>query len=95
MATRVRTALNTTKSVTTTTQEFLAANESRKYALIVNSSDVGIWVSFGAAAVIGTGVFLAAAGGSYELDNDNLYLGAINGIAASGSGKVVGIVEFS
>lgn len=95
MATRVRTALNTTKSLTTATQVLLAANESRKYALIVNSSDVGVFVSFGEAAVIGTGVFLAAAGGSYELDNDNLFLGAINGIAASGAGKVVGIVEFS
>lgn len=95
MATRVRTPLNDTKSLTTSSAALIAANERRKYALIVNSSDVGVWVSFGATAVIGTGVYLAPAGGSYELDDDNLFLGVINGIAASGAGKVVGIVEFS
>lgn len=95
MSTRVRTPLNDTKSLTTTSAALIAANERRKYALIVNSSDVGVWVSFGVAAVIGTGVYLAPAGGSYELDGDNLYLGVINGIAASGNGKVVGLVEFS
>lgn len=92
---RLQAATNGTVSVTTTSVALLAVNERRKYALVVNSSDVGIWLAFGATAVIGTGVYLAAGGGSYEIDSDNLYCGAVNGIAASGAGKVVGTAEFN
>lgn len=91
----VRKAVNDTASMGAASAEILAENRSRKYALIVNASDVGVWISFGEAAVIGTGAYLAPAGGSYEIDETNLWTGAVNGIAASGSGKVVGIVEFS
>lgn len=91
----LRKPVNGTVSSDTTSAVFLAANEKRKYAVIVNASDVGVWLAFGGTAVIGTGVYLAAAGGSYEIDGDNLYCGAVHGIAASGSGKVVGTVEFS
>jgi hypothetical protein len=91
----VRKAVSGTKSVGGTTLELLEENRARKYALIVNSSDVGVWLAFGEAAVVGTGVYLAAGGGSYEIDETNLWTGAVNGIAASGSSKVVGTVEFS
>jgi hypothetical protein len=95
MATPVRKADNDSASLDTSSAELFADNRSRKYALIVNASDVGVWISFGEAAVIGTGAYLAPAGGSYEIDESNLWTGAVNGIAASGSNKVVGLVEFS
>lgn len=92
---KLRQCLNTTKTLTTSSLELLPVNEFRKRVIIVNSSDVGVWVSFGATAVIGTGVYLAPAGGSFEIDPNEMYNGVINGIAASGASKVVGIVEFS
>lgn len=91
----VRKAVNGTASMGAASAEILADNRNRKYALMVNASDVGVWISFGDTAVIGTGAYLAPAGGSYEIDESNLWTGAVNGIAASGSGKVVGTVEFS
>lgn len=92
---KLRTPVNDTASLGTSSAQLLADNERRKYALIVNSSDVGVWLAFGETAVVGTGVYLAPAGGSYEIDSENLYCGPINAIAASGSSKVVGIVEFT
>lgn len=94
MGMKLRLPTNGTASMGATSAQLLAANESRKYAIIVNASDVAIWLAFGAAAVIGTGVYLAAAGGSYTIDEENLWVGVVNGIAASSSGKVVGTVEF-
>lgn len=91
----LRAATNSTKSLDTTSAVLLAANSARKYAVIVNSSDVGVWVSLGATAVIGTGAYLAPAGGVFEIDDQNLWQGAVYGIAASGSGKVVGLLELS
>lgn len=89
----LRNSTNGTASMGAASSAVLAANPARKYACIVNASDVGVWLGFGAAAVIGTGVYLAAAGGVYEIDDDNLWQGAVNGIAATGTGKVVGTLD--
>lgn len=95
MATIVRKVTNGTISANGTSQVALAANSNRKYALLDNSSDVGLWLGFGTAAVIGTGAYLEPNGGYFEIDESALYQGAIYVIAASGSGKVLGTVEFS
>lgn len=87
-------AENETVSVLNTSTVLLAANARRKFARITNGSDVGVWVSYGEAAVIGQGDYLAATGGWIEIDADNMWRGAINGIAASGTNKVCGTVEF-
>ena len=73
----------------------LAANANRIYALLINDSDTNVYIKLGAAAVLNQGIRLNANGGSYEmsLELGNLYRGAVNGIAASGSGKVVLVTE--
>jgi hypothetical protein len=71
----------------------LAANERRRFAEIVNSSDVGIWLSLGGTAVIGTGIYLGPNGFSYEINSEHLWKGTVSGIAASGAGKIVGTTE--
>lgn len=91
---KLRNATNGTVSLTTASQQILAVNEFRKRAIIVNGSDVGVWLSFNATAVIGTGIYLAPNGGSFEIDPEEIYTAAIHGIAASGAGKIVGTVEF-
>jgi hypothetical protein len=90
---KYRNATNATATVGNSSTTVLAANEARKRAIIVNSGANGVWLSFGATAVVGQGAYLAPAGGSFEIDPDELYTGAIKGIAAAGS-NVVGVVEF-
>jgi len=64
----------------------LAANANRLYALFVNDGTEAIYLHLGAAAVMNRGIRLNASGGSYEMNRElgNLYIGAINGICASG-----------
>lgn len=76
-----------------TSAELLPANSRRTYAIIVNASDVGIWLALGVPAVIGTGIYLAAGGGNLTITEEALWKGAVNGIAASGSGKTVGTLD--
>ena len=90
---KYRNATNGTASVGTANTAVLAANESRKRAIISNSGASAVWLSFGAAAVVGSGVFLAPSGGVFEIDPDELYCGAINGITAAGT-STVGVLEF-
>lgn len=92
---KLRKPNNFTASLTTASAIILAENSLRKHATFVNASDVGIWLSFGSTAVVGTGVYLAPSGGSYEIDGNNLYQGDVYGIAVSGAGKVCAGVEFS
>jgi hypothetical protein len=73
--------------------EILAANPRRLAAVITNGGANAIWISLGAVAVAGTGIYLAAAGGSVELQGENLWRGSVNGIAAAGASNIVGVVE--
>lgn len=91
---RLQSAANATVLVDSTSTEILAANDRRKFATITNSSNVGIWLAFGAAAEVGKGAYLAAGGGSYNITVDNLWVGVVNGITTSGDDKVAGVVEF-
>lgn len=80
-------------TVGTGSTAILAANPRRLYAEIINSSDEGVWIKLGGTAVVGEGIYIAPGGFSYEIKyNENLFLGAINGICNSGS-KIVGTVE--
>lgn len=72
--------------------EVLPANSRRRYACISNSTANGLWINFGEAAVAGTGIYIAPNGGAYEIDDDNLWQGAVNGITAAGS-NVIGTME--
>lgn len=58
------------------------ANSSRKYAAIQNTSNVDITLSFSTAAntAVGKGIILKP-GGSYEINSNNLYIGAISAIS--------------
>lgn len=73
----------------------VAANADREYLLIVNDSDVTIYIKLGEAAVANQGIRLNANGGSYEMSRKlgNLYSGAVYGIASSGTGKVLLVTE--
>ncbi len=75
-----------------TTEEVLAANTGRVYALIQNDGSAVIYINLGGDAVQHEGVRLAASGGSYEITLDNLYRGEIDAICAN-SGKVLLITE--
>lgn len=89
-----RLANNDTATVTNgASVQLLAANERRLAAVITNGSANGLWVALGETAVIGTGIYVAANGGSVEFQGENLWRGSINGISAAGVGNVIGVVE--
>jgi len=90
------TVTNTAVSVADSSTTIRAANDNRKYMLIVNDSDTVIYLALGAAASVNSGIRLNANGGAYEINWTNLYKGAIYGIhAASGLTKNVTVVEGS
>ncbi len=70
-------------SVQTSSGVALAANVDRTYALFVNDSDTNIYLRLGEAAVANEGIRLNANGGSYEINLQNLYRGAVYAIASS------------
>jgi hypothetical protein len=88
------TPTHTAVTVAVGTTAALAANADRVYALFVNDADEAIYLKFGAAAAMNTGVRLNANGGSYEMSASlgNLYGGVVNAICASG-GKVLLVLE--
>ncbi len=64
----------------------LAVNPSRVDAEIINVSkpSEAISLSRGGVAVLGAGITLTATGSSYRIGTDNLFLGVMNAISASG-----------
>ena len=59
---------NTNATVTNASAQLVAANTARKYLLIQNNSATGtIYVRFGTAATVATGVAISP-GGAYEMD---------------------------
>ena len=63
----------------------LAANAARVAATFTNDSDEKIYLSLGATAVMSQGIPLNANGGSYEINQTNLYTGVVHAICSSGS----------
>jgi len=66
----------------------LAANGHRVNVVLTNDSEQVIYIARGNAAVIGDGIRLNPAGGSYEIDDTNLWRGAINAICALGQANL-------
>ena len=77
----------------TTTQQAVAANPTRRYLLLVNDSDNAIYISLGKEAVINHGIRLNSAGGSYEINSTNLWLGNISAVSSVAS-KILTVVEW-
>jgi len=67
----------------------LALNANRKYALIVNDSVNVVYIKLGATAVLNTGIRLNANGGSYEINETNLYTGIIDCISSVASQTIL------
>lgn len=72
--------------------ELLPENARRRYAIICNSGANGVWLGFGAAAIIGTGVYVPPNGGSFLMEGNNLWRGSVTAIAAAAT-SVVGTLE--
>lgn len=82
---------HTTASMTTASGAVLAANNLRRYALIVNDGTVDVYIKLGATAVANQGIRINANGGSYAIspEYDNLFKGAINGITGTGTATML------
>ena len=63
----------------------VAANPGRADLELVNDSNQPIYLGRGNAAVMNEGIRLNANGGSYSMNNRNLFLGAIYAIATGGA----------
>lgn len=74
--------------IATASTVVLATSTGRQYAVLVNDGANPIYLGFGKAAVVGQGIRLNATGGSYEINYENLYVGAINAIASGGSSNL-------
>lgn len=64
------------------------ANGRRAELDLVNDSEQTIYVSFGNAAVVGSGKRLNAGGGAYHMGPENLFYGAINAICVDGDANL-------
>lgn len=77
--------VGTSPTASTSDAVALAANASRKFAVITNRGASDVYLAFGVAAEVGKGIYLKAAGGSLVIDRNNLFLGAVHCIATSGT----------
>lgn len=73
--------------------DVLAANPDRLSAVIVNPNDFDVCLRRGTPAVFGQGILLKANGGSYEINETNLYKGVITAIAESGKSGTLCVEE--
>ena len=85
----IKTMAPTEVSVETSTTVALAANPSRTYASFVNNSNQDMYLGLGADAVMNRGIRINANGGSYEINDNNLFTGVVNAIASGGSKSLV------
>ena len=75
-------------SVGTTSVVILPANTQRKYAVLVNDSDVAMYIAVGTISVINKGDRVNAAGGVWEMNYSNLMTGTISAIT-TGANKIL------
>lgn len=92
MAQEVR-AVHLRKDLSTTQEEILPANPSRRYALIANPSDTQAWLSLGVPAIPEECIPLNSGGGNYEINATNLFRGKIYAVSA-GASKRLTLVEW-
>ena len=76
---------NTAIACGTTSTLAVATSSGRVYVALVNDSANTVYLGLGKPAVGSNGIRLNASGGSYEIDPQNLFTGAINCIASSTS----------
>lgn len=88
----VTSVTDTAVAIQTSTTVVLAANAGTKEAVFVNDSNKPIYLARGNDAVLHEGIRLNASGGSYKINRDNLFLGAINAIAEGGD-KILTVSE--
>lgn len=80
--------VSTSSAVTVgiTSTFLLATSTERQYCAIVNDGSNPIYLSFNdVPAVANSGLRLNASGGSFEIDSNNLYKGALRAIASGGT----------
>ncbi len=83
-------------SIGTSSTLLIANNTARLGIIITNAGANPVYLNFTApsgTAVVSTGVYLAASGGSIQLDINSLIQSEINGIAVGGS-SLVTFTEF-
>lgn len=79
-------------TVLSTPGQLLTADFDRKFLFIQNNDTLGVvWVSFGAPAVLGIGMRLAAGGGGILLDN-NVPTAQVNAIGSIASNSNISII---
>ena len=82
------TITTTNATVGSSTTQILASNSNRIYAIIVNDSDETIYLALSDSAEMNKGIRLGANGGTFEINNNKHFTGAINAICTSGSKNV-------
>lgn len=77
-------------TVATSSGLLITANANRQGLIITNSGSNPVYLAFGGAATasVGTGVYLAANGGAFQLDSNFKWQGSIQAIASGGSSVV-------
>lgn len=83
-------ATNFAVTVGSTSTLIRSANAARKLLVLVNDSDVVLYVSLGSAAVMNEGIRLNANGGNIVLENP-IYTGDIYAICSAGGKTIVGV----
>lgn len=76
-------------AVATSSGALIAANTVRRYLLLFNSGAADVWVSLGGTAVVGSGIYLPANGGGWEMPPNSIYTGAVTAIGAAASAVAV------
>ncbi|MES2224993.1 MAG: hypothetical protein V4478_03325 [Patescibacteria group bacterium] len=89
--TLLKNATNTGVAVGVASAAILTTNTARQNAVIVNGGSNAVYLGFGTAAVVGQGVYLAPSGGTYQINDQNLYIGAINGITSTQTSQVTAL----
>ncbi len=83
------TAVNFAVTVGSTSTLIRPAEAGRKLLVLVNDSDVVLFLSLGSAAVMNQGIRLNANGGNIVISNP-IYTGAVFAISAAGGKNIVG-----
>lgn len=88
---RFTSVTNTAVACGTSDAVVLATSTGRQYVAITNTSATPVYLALGAAAVGSRGIYLGASGGAFEINQDNLFTGAIHCIASSTA--IVGVIS--
>lgn len=80
-----RVSTSASSTVGTTAVEVLSANTGRIYAVFTNDGSDDVYLNLGATttSAVGMGIRLNAGGGSYEINDLNLYTGEVSAISES------------